>query len=295
MKKSFIFSFLILCLVHGAFAASCNHSFITDGYIKEADCENFGLRRLKCQICGEMKNEVIRALGHLWDSGTVTKNETCTENGIKTFKCTRCGKIKIEAIPSGHKWETKGGNYTALICSVCGSRKTGYGAKGPVGGYIFYDCDADNTSGNKDRLRSVECGWRYLEAAPEDLPETYAWGDDGSFGTKTGIGEGRNNTNIIVNNASNKRKDNAAMACVMYAGGGYSDWFLPSLDELNLMYENLKEKGVGNFHQDAWYWSGSENSYSNAWCQNFGNGRQYNDYRYYGNYDCCVRPVRAFI
>ena len=41
--------------------------------------------------------------------------------------------------------------------------------KGPTGGWVFYDCDADNDSGNADGLRSEECGWRYLEAAPADL------------------------------------------------------------------------------------------------------------------------------
>lgn len=43
------------------------------------------------------------------------------------------------------------------------------GEKGPTGGYIFYDCDADNDSGNADGLISTECGWRFLEAAPADL------------------------------------------------------------------------------------------------------------------------------
>ena len=40
---------------------------------------------------------------------------------------------------------------------------------GPAGGYVFYDCDADNDTGNADGLISSECGWRYLEAAPNDL------------------------------------------------------------------------------------------------------------------------------
>ncbi len=40
---------------------------------------------------------------------------------------------------------------------------------GPAGGFVFYDCDADNDKGNSDGLISLECGWRYLEAAPVDL------------------------------------------------------------------------------------------------------------------------------
>lgn len=43
------------------------------------------------------------------------------------------------------------------------------GFLGQAGGYIFYDVDADNESGNADGLISSECGWRFLEAAPADL------------------------------------------------------------------------------------------------------------------------------
>ncbi len=183
-----------------------------------------------------------------------------------------------------------------ITCSKHGSGSESFriGSRGPAGGYVFYDCDADNESGNADGLKSSECGWRYLEAAPEDLLVECVWGDDGEFGTKTGIGEGRNNTNIIVNNASNESKDNAAMACVVYARGGYSDWFLPSLDELKLMYENLKKKGIGDF-KDVLYWCSSEsrdNFNGYAWIQYFGSGYQVpNDRNYYYYH---VRPVRAF-
>lgn len=43
------------------------------------------------------------------------------------------------------------------------------GGIGPAGGYIFYDCDADNDNGNQDGLTSSECGWRFIEAAPKDI------------------------------------------------------------------------------------------------------------------------------
>lgn len=45
----------------------------------------------------------------------------------------------------------------------------GVGLLGPAGGYVFYDCDADNKTGNSDGLISSECGWRFLEVAPNDL------------------------------------------------------------------------------------------------------------------------------
>jgi len=43
------------------------------------------------------------------------------------------------------------------------------GDKGPAGGIIFYDCDADNGNEENDGLESSVCGWRYLEAAPANL------------------------------------------------------------------------------------------------------------------------------
>lgn len=306
MKKLFLLLLLFFCLWQGVFASLCvggmDHKFVSAGLVKEADCENFGIQKLKCLICGEVKNEVIKALGgHSWDSGTVTKEATCTENGVKTFKCTRCDKIKEEVISvTEHNWNSKDGNYTDLTCSICGSRKIGYGGKGPAGGFIFYDCDADNASGNADGLKSSECGWRYLEAAPNDLPERYVWGDDGKFGTKREIGEGRNNTDIIVNNASNERKDNAAMACVMYSEGGYSDWFLPSQHELYLAYCNLKMNGIGNYN-NYFYWSGTEIDDSDnsiaAYVWDFGDDFRdiVNSYSYCSReYEFYVRPVRAF-
>lgn len=74
-----------------------------------------------------------------------------------------------------------------------------------------------------DGLKSSECGWRYLEAAPEDLFGTYSFYQ-------------------------------ASAVCKVYSAGGCSDWYLPSGDELYLMYENLKLKGMGNFKRDC-YWS----------------------------------------
>ena len=76
---------------------------------------------------------------------------------------------------------------------------------GPAGGFVFYDCDADNDLGNADGLTSSECGWRYLEAAPTDLGGVYPFGyyrsSSGSnlyVGTKTAIGTGKANTEALV-------------------------------------------------------------------------------------------------
>ncbi|MDR3020407.1 MAG: DUF1566 domain-containing protein [Treponema sp.] len=58
-----------------------------------------------------------------------------------------------------------------------------------------------------------------------------------------------------------------------YDGGGLHDWRLPTKDELNLMYVNLKLRNLGGF-SDGWYWSSSEGSSGNAWLQRFSDGYQ---------------------
>jgi len=84
--------------------------------------------------------------------------------------------------------------------------------------------------------------------------------------------------------------DRAAQLCDALVYGGYSDWFLPTLDELDLMYKNLHLKGVCDF-ADNNYWSSSENDANHAWTQNFTNGYQNNYPKYYTYW---IRAVRAF-
>jgi hypothetical protein len=71
--------------------------------------------------------------------------------------------------------------------------------------------------------------------------------------------------------------------------GGYSDWYLPSKDELNQLYIN--KVAIGGF-ADGYYWSSTELNNYGAWRQLFYNGYQSN----YFNKDASsyVRAVRAF-
>ena len=72
--------------------------------------------------------------------------------------------------------------------------------------------------------------------------------------------------------------------------GGYNDWFIPSKDELNLMYINLKAVGLTDFALED-YWSSSENDVSNTWFQYFDLGSHY---FYDKDYYAKVRVVRYF-
>lgn len=76
-----------------------------------------------------------------------------------------------------------------------------------------------------------------------------------------------------------------------YKGGGFKDWHLPDSAELNLMYKNLKLKGLGGF-SNSFYWSSSSEGGNSAWGQDFRNGHQFS---YYKDHNTgLVRAVRAF-
>ena len=86
--------------------------------------------------------------------------------------------------------------------------------------------------------------------------------------------------------------ENAKTLCRNYRGGGYSDWYLPTKDELNNIYQNLGRTGI--ITTNDWYWSSSPgDGYIYAWAQRFSDG--YQDNPYYGKDNTyCVRAVRAF-
>ena len=177
------------------------------------------------------------------------------------------------------------------------------GTKGPAGGYIFYDDEADG-------IDDIS-GYRYLEAAPYGWYDTdgdlvYLEDDDPKFEwaryltpigrTEADLGAGSNNTSIIVNALSSGSY--AAKICDDYSltvkGEVFDSWFLPSQDELDLIFKNLKLNELGGF-SDYWYWSSTELESDDARLLDFTidsyppppqSGTKTNMMR--------VRPIRAF-
>jgi uncharacterized protein (TIGR02145 family) len=70
----------------------------------------------------------------------------------------------------------------------------------------------------------------------------------------------------------------------------FNNWYLPSKDELALMYSVLYLNGLGNFSQNT-YWTSSESVAISAWYQNFGSGAQSVQTKSYQFY---VRAIHSF-
>jgi hypothetical protein len=182
-----------------------------------------------------------------------------------------------------------------LVCAGCSAKQSGgqqsavgssassqtykIGDTGPAGGIVFYDKGV------------VSDGWRYLEAAPRNLGKA-GWGAYGvDTGTRPEIGAGKWNTEFIIAALNAKGETGkAAQLCKAYTQNGYNDWFLPSKDELDLMYKNLRQMGLGGFDNDG-YWSSSQSNKDYAWCQIFSDGYQKRPTK---GVTGSVRAVRAF-
>jgi len=140
------------------------------------------------------------------------------------------------------------------------------------------------------------CGTKGLVVATEDQSTGIKWrGGSTSYNTMARGDEvyaGKMNTSIIISihSAKDDFDDHAASVCANYDGGDFGDWYLPSKEELLLIYNNLHTQGLGGFISN-WYWSSSEHNANSAWSVNFNDGITYNFTKGITNY---VRAVRAF-
>ncbi len=169
-----------------------------------------------------------------------------------------------------HLWANRGAGEMAVWLS---RREYEIGDTGPAGGFIFYE-----------NPKWADDGWRYLEAAPYDLSGGAKWGCfrreiPGARGTA--VGTGKQNTADMV--AACDQPESAAALCADFVLTGVGGWFLPSRDELALMYENLMARGLGDFRVEGQpdnftYWASSQSTADMAAHIDFADlGRQHGD------------------
>ncbi len=130
-----------------------------------------------------------------------------------------------------------------------------------------------------------------LIAAAADQSSAIQWynGVDSVTGaTGTALGTGLANTNTIIAVQGATATSYAAGLARAYNGGGHTDWYLPSQDELNKLY--LNRVVIGGFAA-ALYWSSSEGGADYSLYQDFSNGDQGGAFK---SSTISVRAVRAF-
>jgi hypothetical protein len=130
-----------------------------------------------------------------------------------------------------------------------------------------------------------------LICAPFDQGQ-FQWGCYGTdiTGTSALSGHGLINSNLIQ--LACTERPIAASICGDLVLNGFTDWYLPSLGDLQLMYSNLRLQNLGDF-SNTWYWSSYQFSPITARAMNFANGNLNN-----GNFNKVnltqVRAVRSF-
>jgi hypothetical protein len=146
-------------------------------------------------------------------------------------------------------------------------------------------------SGDPGYSATVQHG---IIAAISDQSAAVMWAKDAFWstsvpGTLAGIRKGSGNTDLIIAQQGTGTDYAAGMARA-YDGGGFTDWYLPSIEELEKLFEN--RAAIGGFAEDASYWSSVEGEAGSAWRLYFyGSGTQVKDDK---GSNVRVRAVRSF-
>ena len=297
--KTLILSFLLVSSFFGCSmfnhvgrATVSNDNWSGAGYCSKVTC-------LSGKVCNPASGDCILI------SQNLCQNVTCPDPNLPvcdmiTGQCVSIGNPTIPVVDLCQNVSCPNGTYCdggqcvshcsnpacsgVQICKqqqgcswACVATETIYKLRDPglAGGSVFYDRGSYTTG--------LPHNWRYLEVAPIDLSAATTWGCLGTSITGadgTTVGTGAQNTLDILAGCSTAGI--AAKLCddLEISGTTCYDWFLPSKDELNKMYVNLKsgtdELGqtytpVGGFASVLYYWSSSEVNGDSAGIQNFDN------------------------
>lgn len=200
----------------------------------------------------------------------VTWTERATNATIYKLILTNIAKntstvVYIDAISNASSYEERYDRFTFTLGALeKGQYKyevlqdaNGYAAGDALGGGLFVFEDS---------------GYAYISAAADQSTDA-PWGCQGTdiSGTLSAVGTGSANTALIV--AGCTTSGISARICDQLTLNGYSDWFLPSLDELAQMYTKLAADGLGNFANHT-YWSSTQESATQAYTIDMNNGNQ---------------------
>ena len=213
----------------------------------------------------------------------ISNFKTSDGNGIGSFTSTLSGLISNTTYYArAYATNSAGTGYGTEVSFNTSSPQVLSVGQAYQGGVIAYILQA----GDMGYDASLPHG---LIAAPADQSVGIQWynGNDLETGaTAVAIGTGNDNTKAIV--AIQGLGNYAASLCADLELNGFTDWYLPSKEELNKLFLN---KGLIGGFAINYYWSSSESSYNEAWIQSFNLGSQSSLSKFSPNY---VRAVRAF-
>jgi hypothetical protein len=216
-----------------------------------------------------------------------------------TISQSGSGSITVTGLTNGTAYTFSVTATNAIGTSAASDASNSITPVSPVGdfyqgGVIFYLFEAGDTG-------YVAGETHGLIAAVADQSSGIRW-YKGSYSATgaiaTAIGTGSANTDAIITVQGATETSYAAGLARAYTGGGYTDWFLPSKDELIKMY--LKKGDInttalangGSNFATVYYWSSTEAGRYDAWIKFFSNANSqgFGDKSFTYN----VRAIRAF-
>ena len=215
-------------------------------------------------VIGVSKSMV--GLGDVDNTSDVNKPVSVAAQTALAFKAnlaspTFTGTVTVPTPTNNTDAVTKA--YVDSTASIGFAAQYKIGDTGPGGGTIFF-VDRFNEYDNFD----------YLEMGPVNTHSLKIWAPSGYQNSSVAgadskaLGAGYQNTIDII--AQGHIHTSAAYYCDTLTSGGQSDWYLPSIAELIMLYNNLYLNiGIVGFGAD-YYWSSSEfTSNDRAWAYLF--------------------------